>query len=45
MAVWPMCGFYMGLLWYIGFHMKHIFACRDFSLSFVWERYLFRKNP
>ena len=24
MAVWPMCGFYMGLLWYIGFHMKHI---------------------
>ena len=23
-SLWPICGFYMGLLWYIDFHMKHI---------------------
>ena len=23
-SLWPICGFYMGLLWYIAFHMKHI---------------------
>ena len=22
-SLWPICGFYMGLLWYIDFHMKH----------------------